>query len=211
MQKFIPIFPLPIVVYPGEKLNLHIFEPRYKQLINECNIEQKPFCIPILFQNELMEFATEIQLIKIVKLSKDGAMDISITGIKILKILEIIKEIPLKLYSGAIVSEINNILDNHIKTNTEFEQLCIELFNILGIYKDIFKSDFVLNTFNVAHLIGFTLLEEIELLRHQSETSRQKLILQHIKKILPEAYRMIDIQEKAKLNGQYRMIHPPNF
>ena len=32
MTNFIPIFPLGIVVYPGENLNLHIFEPRYKQL-----------------------------------------------------------------------------------------------------------------------------------------------------------------------------------
>ena len=36
MTNFIPIFPLGIVVYPGEELNLHIFEPRYKQLIKEC-------------------------------------------------------------------------------------------------------------------------------------------------------------------------------
>ena len=36
MARFIPLFPLNIVVFPGEKLNLHIFEPRYKQLVNEC-------------------------------------------------------------------------------------------------------------------------------------------------------------------------------
>ncbi len=36
MTNFIPIFPLSIVVFPGEKVHLHIFEPRYKQLINEC-------------------------------------------------------------------------------------------------------------------------------------------------------------------------------
>lgn len=46
MINFIPIFPLDIVVYPGEHLNLHIFEPRYKQLIRECLDEQKHFGIP---------------------------------------------------------------------------------------------------------------------------------------------------------------------
>ena len=35
MTNFIPIFPLRIVVFPGEEVNLHIFEPRYKQLIKE--------------------------------------------------------------------------------------------------------------------------------------------------------------------------------
>jgi Lon protease-like protein len=37
MMNFIPIFPLSIVVFPGENLNLHIFEPRYRQLIRECS------------------------------------------------------------------------------------------------------------------------------------------------------------------------------
>ncbi len=48
MTNFIPIFPLGIVVYPQEQLNLHVFEPRYKQLVKECLTEQKPFGIPPL-------------------------------------------------------------------------------------------------------------------------------------------------------------------
>ena len=43
MTNFIPIFPLGIVVYPGEELNLHIFEPRYKQLVDEYAAAKKPF------------------------------------------------------------------------------------------------------------------------------------------------------------------------
>ena len=36
MRQFLPLFPLQIVVFPGEDLNLHIFEPRYKELIKDC-------------------------------------------------------------------------------------------------------------------------------------------------------------------------------
>jgi Lon protease-like protein len=46
MTNFVPIFPLSIVVYPGETLNLHIFEPRYKQLIADCFANKKPFRDP---------------------------------------------------------------------------------------------------------------------------------------------------------------------
>ncbi len=42
MTNFIPIFPLGIVVYPGENVNLHIFEPRYKQLVKECHDNKIP-------------------------------------------------------------------------------------------------------------------------------------------------------------------------
>ena len=55
MTNFIPIFPLSIVVYPGEDLNLHIFEPRYKQLIAECIATKKPFGIPAVIGNNMNE------------------------------------------------------------------------------------------------------------------------------------------------------------
>src|SRR6266576_3115219 len=57
MTNFIPIFPLGIVVYPGEDLNLHIFEPRYKQLINECHAGKKPFGIPTVIENKVHKCA----------------------------------------------------------------------------------------------------------------------------------------------------------
>ena len=47
MTNFIPIFPLSVVVYPGEELNLHIFEPRYKQLVNECNVQKNHLVFPL--------------------------------------------------------------------------------------------------------------------------------------------------------------------
>ena len=53
MTNFIPIFPLGIVVYPGEMLNLHIFEPRYKELIKDCHQQKKPFGIPAVFNNRV--------------------------------------------------------------------------------------------------------------------------------------------------------------
>ena len=58
MTNFIPIFPLAIVVYPGEDLNLHIFEPKYKQLINECFEQKKPFGIPVVIDNKMNELGT---------------------------------------------------------------------------------------------------------------------------------------------------------
>lgn len=55
MTNFIPIFPLGVVVYPDEQLNLHIFEPRYKQLIRDCIAENKPFGIPAVIEKKMME------------------------------------------------------------------------------------------------------------------------------------------------------------
>ena len=62
MINFIPIFPLGIVVYPGESLNLHIFEPRYKQLVTECFAEKKMFGIPAVINNHLLPIRQSTQL-----------------------------------------------------------------------------------------------------------------------------------------------------
>src|SRR4051812_28447348 len=109
MTNFIPIFPLGIVVYPGEQLNLHIFEPKYKQLIRECFDAKKPFGIPAVINNELTEMGTLVQVSEISHLYDDGKMDIKTAGLSVFKILEIVKELPEKLYSGAIVTYPQNI------------------------------------------------------------------------------------------------------
>ncbi len=104
MINFVPIFPLDIVVYPGEDLNLHIFEPRYKQLINECFTEKKAFGIPTVLKNGLSERGTLVEVKEIVEAYPDGKLDIKTKGIKVFTILEVVKEIPEKLFSGAIVN-----------------------------------------------------------------------------------------------------------
>ena len=67
MTNFIPIFPLSIVVFPGEEVNLHIFEPRYKQLIKECFSDVKPFGIPSIINNQTGELGTLVKVVEIVK------------------------------------------------------------------------------------------------------------------------------------------------
>ena len=89
MTNFIPIFPLGIVVYPGEKLNLHIFEPRYKQLIDECHKQKKPFGIPTVIDNKLQDYGSLVNITEITKVYDNDEMDIKTMGDKVFRILEI--------------------------------------------------------------------------------------------------------------------------
>ncbi len=91
MTNFIPIFPLGIVVYPGEELNLHIFEPRYKQLITECYSENKLFGIPSVIDNRMQDYGTLMRIKEISKLHENGEMDIKTEGDQVFRILEVIK------------------------------------------------------------------------------------------------------------------------
>ena len=58
----IPLFPLNVVLFPGAELPLHIFEPRYRQMINECYKQEKPFGV-VLVQPESELFQEEPHIV----------------------------------------------------------------------------------------------------------------------------------------------------
>ncbi|MEI9807145.1 MAG: LON peptidase substrate-binding domain-containing protein [Bacteroidota bacterium] len=139
MTNFIPIFPLGIVVYPGENLNLHIFEPRYKQLISECHEQKKPFGIPTVIENKMQDIGSLVAITEISNVNDNGEMDIKTKGEKVFRILEVIKNIPDKLYSGAIV----NYPDTYEQGNTELMRKVMtgirDLHELLKVTKEFNK------------------------------------------------------------------------
>jgi uncharacterized protein len=206
MTNFIPIFPLGIVVYPGEQLNLHIFEPRYKQLINEYWQNKKPFGIPTVINNQVTEMGTLVQVLEISKVYEDGKMDIKTEGIKVFRILEVIKELPEKLYSGAIV----NYPDNLEKGNRTLMQKLVkgikELHKLLNIEKEFKKPVEELSTYDVAHHAGLSLTEEYELLELMNELQRQEYIKRHLAKVVPVMAEMEALKTRIKLNGHFKNL-----
>lgn len=211
MTNFIPIFPLSIVVYPGEQVNLHIFEPRYKQLINECYNDGKPFGIPTVIKNEVAEIGTLVNILRVVKVYDNGEMDIQTSGERVFRILEVIKSIPDKLYSGAIV----NYPDSEEDGKRELMQKVVngvrELHRLLNINKDFKKPDEELRAFDVAHHAGLSLEEEYELLGLLKEIQRQEYLKRHLSKVLPMIAEMEALKEKIRLNGHFRNLSSLNF
>lgn len=207
MTNFIPIFPLGIVVYPGEKLPLHIFEPRYKQLIRECSENKKPFGIPTVINNNVQEMGTLVQLAEIVKEYENGELDIRTEGLQVFRILEVIRTVPEKLYSGGIV----NYPETDITTgNSKLMQSIMagvrELHRLLNITKDFKKPDAELLTYDIAHHAGLSLEEEYELLGLPHELQRQEYLKRHLQKVLPVLMEMESLKEKVKLNGHFRNL-----
>ncbi|HET7116750.1 MAG TPA: LON peptidase substrate-binding domain-containing protein [Hanamia sp.] len=206
MTNFIPIFPLSIVVYPHEDLNLHIFEPKYKQLIKECFDQKKPFGIPVVINDKLNEMGTLLEITEISKIYENGEMDIKTKGIKVFRILEIIKEIPEKLFSGAIVNYPHNhehgkrILMDKVIAATK------QLHKMLKVKTSLHKSEEELWSYDLAHSVGLTLEEEYELLTFMNELHRQEYLKRHLAKTLPVVAEMESLKEKIKLNGHFKNI-----
>ena len=204
MTNFIPIFPLSIVVYPGEDLNLHIFEPRYKQLISECIATKKPFGIPAVIGNNMTELGTLMEIIEVSKTYDNGELDIKTKGIKIFRILEVIKEIPDKLYSGAIVNYPKNIVHGNRLLMEKVIKVMQELHALLKVTDKFKKPESDLWSYDVAHHAGLTLDEEYEFLGLLNELQRQEYLKRHLAKVLPVVAEMETLKEKIKLNGHFK-------
>jgi Lon protease-like protein len=193
-------------VYPGEDLNLHIFEPRYKQLINECHAAKKPFGIPTVIDNKMQDNGSMVEIAELSKVYDNGEMDIKTRGVKVFRILEVIKELPDKLYSGAIV----NYPDNHEKGIPEIMRKIMtsirELHQLLKVDKDFKKPDSAINVYELAHHVGLSLEEEYELLNLLDERQRQEYLKRHLAKVIPMLTGMELLKEKIKLNGHFKNL-----
>lgn len=194
-------------MFPGEKLHLHIFEPRYKQLITECKESGKPFGIPTVISNKMNEMGTLVELKDIVQTYDNGEMDIKTEGVKIFRVLEVIKSVPDKLYSGAIVNYPENEED---AGSRELMQKVVrgvkELHRLLNISKDFKKPETELRAYDVAHHAGLSLEEEYEVLALLKEIQRQEYLKRHLQKVLPMLMEMEHLKEKVKLNGHFRNL-----
>ncbi|PUZ26887.1 hypothetical protein GA0116948_102384 [Chitinophaga costaii] len=206
MTNFVPIFPLGVVVYPEEQLNLHVFEPRYKQLILEADQEKKPFGIPSVLQKNVLEYGTLVEVVRIEKTYENGEMDVVTRGLQVFRILETIKQVPGKLYGGAIV----NYPVNDMKTSERLRQEVIghvrALHEMLQVNKKFVKTDNELSAYDLAHHSGLSLEEEYELLHLFHELQRLEYLKRHLYKVLPMMSEMEKLKERVQLNGQFRNL-----
>jgi uncharacterized protein len=211
LTNFIPIFPLGIVVFPGEQLNLHIFEPRYKQLITECYGENKPFGIPVVVDEKVKEHGTLVRIEAIKEVYADGKMDIVTRGEKVFRMLELIKEIPEKLFSGAIVAYPDNEIRSASRQMANIIASIQELHRLLKIEKKFPKPDEELISYDLAHHAGLTLEQELELLQLMREDQRQEYLKRHLQQVLPIINEMETLKERVKLNGHFRELKSLGF
>lgn len=95
----LPLFPLDVVLFPGEDLPLHIFEPRYRLMINECNEQKTPFGI-VLVQPDSKHLIEEpypigtMAKIELLDRLDDGCMNLIARGLQRFRILELDRQKP---------------------------------------------------------------------------------------------------------------------
>lgn len=89
MNSLLPIFPLDVVLLPGVSLPLHIFEPRYKEMIAECLERKKPFGVVRASDDGVADIGCMAEIVSVTKKYDDGRMDIVTRGLDRFEVIQV--------------------------------------------------------------------------------------------------------------------------
>lgn len=117
----IPMFPLNIVLFPGETTKLYIFEDRYKQLVEDCTDNNASFGIPYIEKGKIQKFGCEVKINRILKVYENGGMDILVEATNLFRLIEFSETLTPKLYGAGMIEYLNadqKILLNNLQDAT---------------------------------------------------------------------------------------------
>lgn len=204
--KYLRLFPLNLVVYPGENLNLHIFEPRYQQLINECIANGETFGIPVCIDNKMMDYGAEVEILALVKLYENGEMDITTRGVAAFELSEVFEPSNNLLYSGASVATIKFDDTEEDSVRIKLEDYIRDFYSIVSPTTPL---DFSLKTplsNHFGHKIGLSFRQEYEMFLLTAEYERQNYMLNHLAQVIPVLNETERLKDRIKLNGHFRKL-----
>ena len=205
----LPFFPLQTVFYPGETVPLHIFEERYKQLINDCRSEAVTFGIPV-YINDRIDYGTEVQLVEVVTTYENGSMDIVCVARQVFKVISFESEMEGKQYAGGVVQFLDSVNDGEARDKEEVLKKIKELYELMGVSFDPIPVD-KFNTYMLAHKMGFSFDQEYELLQITKESERLAYILHHLNSTIGVLEQVDRTKAIIEMNGHFRNFDPLDF
>ncbi len=209
MLSRLALFPLQNVVFPGEKLPLHIFEKRYRQLINDCEETGIHFGIPLYKDNKL-EYGTEMELVKVEVNYENGSKDIICRGLRVFKIENFDPQEQGKYYAGGDVEFLQDKDDASEALKNQLLDLIYELYIHLEVPRPkIDPASF--RSYTLAHKIGLSLEQEYSLLKLASEKARQEVLINHLLITIPIIQELNRTKQTIELNGHFRNFDPLDF
>jgi hypothetical protein len=207
---FLPFFPLNLIAFPGETLKLHIFEPRYRQLVKECLADDKSFGIPPFVNNQLPGLGTEMCIEKLEREYTDGRMDIKCVGLRVFQIIDFQNPCKGKLYAGGNVEWQQNETDSDY-FDPELAENIEELYKMIAEDPHFEKNDHLPLSYRFGHRIGLNIDGEYQLLATETELDRQIFLKNHLKTILPKLRDLERTRDRIRLNGHFQQFDPLDF
>lgn len=197
-----PLFPLGIVALPTESVPLHIFEDRYKRMIEHCLEHEREFGIMWLSDEELHEVGCACEIDHVLERDDQGNMDILARGTRALRLIERQDDLP---YPAGIVEPLR---DSREQPDPSVAQTARELYGKLVVL----ATDRVLGEAELATLDAYTMAGTVELapeakqqlLELRSENARLRLLAMLFRAAIKHLELLDHARARARSNGKVR-------
>ena len=197
-MSLLALFPLDVVLFPRAPLPLHIFEPRYKEMVNECLEQKRPFGMVRANKNELAEVGCTAVILNVSKKYDDGRIDIVTEGKQRFEIVQLSQERP--FLQGEVLyfdDEPAEVAAADLDTVTQLHE---QLLDILGENVAIDRRQ-PLISFHLAHELPVDLDFKQALLEMKSEAERIETLIEYYRATIPKVEKTLRAREKATSNG----------
>ena len=200
MSALLPLFPLDLVLLPGVPLPLHIFEPRYKEMIKECIEQNRHFGIIRAHDETMATIGCTAEIINVLKSYPDGRMNILTEGKKRFELLQVNEE---RSFLQADVFYLEDegkpaasaALETAIRLHAEIMQLA-------GAQPEhVEKADAAQLAYRLAGSLPFDPDFQQALLEMNSEAERIPALVTFFERIIPVLQRNARTKRKAGGNG----------
>jgi Lon protease-like protein len=195
----LPLFPLELVLLPGTPLPLHIFEPRYKEMIGECIAAEAPFGVVRAFEEGIAEVGCTAEIITVTKEYPDGRMDLICEGRKRFEVIEVNRDRSFLQAEVLIVPDDPEtaVQEERVKA----VQLHLEILSLAGAVQDLSAADQSQLSFYLAGSLPLDLDFKQKLLAMRSEAQRIQAVGAYLETILPQLKRAARARQTAGGNG----------
>jgi len=197
----IPVFPLDVVLFPGAVLPLHIFEPRYRQMVKSCLKEKSEFGILLSLPKGVAYVGCTAEIVEVVKRYDDGRMDILTVGRAPFRVIQLYTENPL------VEGHVDYLEDRGIPSNPRLRRELIELYEachtlIFDDYPKNADGDSSQElSFVVAATLPMDLLWKQQILELRSEADRQERLVAYLREWAPHLQKTGALRQRAGGNG----------
>jgi Lon protease-like protein len=200
LSQLLPLFPLDLVLLPGTPLPLHVFEPRYKEMISECLSGNEAFGIVRAKEGSMAEIGCTAEIVTVTKKYDDGRMDIVTEGRDRFEIMQVNHE------RSFLQAEVLYLKDEaEMASSDEINQaakLHGEIMALAGAEpENLSEIDERQLSFHLAGSLPLDLDFKQALLGMKSEPERLRAIISFFETILPSMRRTVHVRRKAGGNG----------
>jgi Lon protease-like protein len=207
----LPLFPLQVVLFPASRLPLHIFEDRYKVLVNQCIRDDREFGIVLADGGEVAAVGCTARIVAVLKVYDDGQLDIVVEGCRRFRVHRFDeKRAPytvgeVEFFGPAAEHVDGSLVDETIRLYNELVTLVykekVETIDRRAVPEEL--------SFVIVQKAGMDVTRRQQVLETPSETERLKLLRDYLQEIVPKLEKAGEIERIVRGDGYLPRIQSP--